>query len=221
MRITTQMLNESARKAGLPVNSVSLLNYINKGDSQNTLLSALNKKKASAADTLKKNDYEKLNKEAEQLTQATESFLQEGENNLFERARSSGSTQEICDSVKEMLDSYNSTLKLLKSSPNTMNDFYRQMLTELAADNRESLESIGITFGKDGTASVDMEKLQAADIDSLEKMLGKDSDFSKKTAFLADRISDNAEANVESLSSQYNASGNSYYAAANKYEFWG
>ncbi len=54
MRITTQMLNESARKAGLPVNSVSLLNYVNKGNSQNTLLSALNKKKTDAAGAMKK-----------------------------------------------------------------------------------------------------------------------------------------------------------------------
>lgn len=221
MRITTQMLNETARKAGLPVNSISLLNYINKGNSQNTLLNALNVKKAKAADTIKKNDYEKLDQEADKLTRAAESFLQEGENSLFEQARSSGSTQEVCDSVKELLDSYNSTLKALRTSPNTMNDFYRQMLTEVADENRESLESIGVTFGKDGTAAVDVEKLKAADIDSLEKAFGKDSDFAKKTAFLADRISDNAEANVESLSNQYNASGNSYYASANKYDFWG
>lgn len=221
MRITTQMLNATARKAGLPVNSVSLLNYINKGNSQNTLLNALNEKKAKAADAIKKNDYEKLDKEADKLTQAAESFLLEGENNLFERARSSGSTQEICDSVSKLLDSYNSTLKALRTSPNTMNDFYRQMLTEVAYDNRESLESVGVTFGKDGAAGVDMEKLKAADIDSLEKVFGKDSDFAKKTAFLAGRISDNAEANVESLGSQYDASGNSYYTASNKYDFWG
>ena len=29
MRITTQMLNETARKAGMPVNNSSLLNYVN------------------------------------------------------------------------------------------------------------------------------------------------------------------------------------------------
>lgn len=220
MRITAQMLNESARKAGLPVNSVSLLNYINKGDSQNTLLSALNKKTTDAANTIKKNDYEKLDKEADKLTRTAEIFLQEGEGDLFERARNSGSTREVCDSVKEMLDNYNSTLKALRTSSNTMNDFYRQMLTEVAYDNRESLEGVGITFKKDGTAIIDEEKLQAADVDSLEKVFGKDSDFAKKTAFLAERISDNVEANVESLSSRYNASGNSYYAASNKYDFW-
>lgn len=45
MRIITQMLNESARKAGIPVNNTSLLNYINNDSSNNSLLSALNNKK--------------------------------------------------------------------------------------------------------------------------------------------------------------------------------
>ena len=45
MRITTRMLNESVRKAGLPVNNTSLLNYINNKGKGNTLLDALNKKK--------------------------------------------------------------------------------------------------------------------------------------------------------------------------------
>lgn len=48
MRITTQMMNESARKAGLPIGGTSLLNYINKDEkSSNSLLEALNKNKVA------------------------------------------------------------------------------------------------------------------------------------------------------------------------------
>ena len=43
MRITTQMLNESARKAGLPINNTSLLNYIKNDGTGNTWLDALNR----------------------------------------------------------------------------------------------------------------------------------------------------------------------------------
>lgn len=43
MRITTQMLNESAKKSGLPINNTSLLNYINGDETNNSLLEALNK----------------------------------------------------------------------------------------------------------------------------------------------------------------------------------
>lgn len=60
MRITTRMLNESARKAGLPVNNTSLLNYINNKGKGNTLLDALNKKKETTANLKQKNNYEKL-----------------------------------------------------------------------------------------------------------------------------------------------------------------
>ena len=202
MRITNQMLNESARKSGLPINRSSLLDYINKDGSSNPLLEALNKNKEIAANSAKKDSYEKLDKEADLLTQATEGLLQDGENNL--------------------LESYNSTLKALRSTSNTMNDFYRQMLLEAPAEAKESLESVGITFAKDGTANIDMEKIKAADFTALEGLFGKESDFVNKVQFLSTRISDNAEANVESLSSAYNSNGNLYAAmGSSKFDFWG
>ena len=80
----------------------------------------------------------------------------------------------------------------------------------------------GITFAKDGTANADMEKIKAADFTTVEGLFGKESDFVNKVHFLSTRISDNAEANVESLSSAYNARGNLYSAMnSSKYDFWG
>lgn len=90
MRITTQMLNESARKAGLPINNTSLLNYIKNDGTGNTLLDALNKKKKTAATTAQKSNYEKIDKEADQLTQSAQALLQNDENSLFEQAKASG-----------------------------------------------------------------------------------------------------------------------------------
>ena len=65
MRITTQMLNESARKAGLPINNTSLLSYASNESSENTLLRALNKNSSSVVDTAKRSSYEKLEKAAD------------------------------------------------------------------------------------------------------------------------------------------------------------
>ena len=87
MRITTRMLNESARKAGLPVNNTSLLNYINNKGKGNTLLDALNKKKETTANLKQKSSYEKLDKEADKLSQTTEVFLKDGENSFLTRLR--------------------------------------------------------------------------------------------------------------------------------------
>lgn len=220
MRITTWMLNESARKAGVPINGTSLLNYINKGNSQSAFLKALNQKNSNV-DTTKKANYEKLGKAADQLLQQAEIFTIEGEKSIFTKARESGSNQEIYDSVEAMIESYNNTIKSLKTASTTMNDFYRQMLEDAVSANTDTLQNIGITISKDGTAAIDKEKLEAVDIDSLEKVLGSSGDFSKKVAFLAGRISDNAEANAENLSRQYNSTGNIYSGISGKYNFWG
>ena len=92
MRITTQMLNESARKASLPINNTSLLNYI-------------------------KND---------------------------------------------------------------------------GIGKKERLSGVGVTFAKDGTAEVNIEKLKTSDLEILVGLFGKDSNFVSKIQFLSARISDNA-----------------------------
>lgn len=222
MRITTQMLNESARQSGLPINRSSLLDYLKKDGTSNPLLETLNINKGTILDVAKKNNYEKLDKEADKLTHSAQSLLQTGDGSLFEQAKVSGDNQKIYDSIETFFDSYNSTLKALRSTSNTMNDFYRQMLVETLEEAKESLAGVGIAFSKDGTATVNMEKVKTTDMDTLEGLFGENSDFVTKVEFLSTRISDNAEANVESLSSTYNASGNMYASmASSKLDFWG
>ena len=218
MRITTQMLNESARKAGLPVNGTSLLNYIN-GNSNNTLLNALNKN--SATDAATKTKYEKLEKAADQLSEAASVFMATGEDSLFSKARESGDSQNIYNAVEDFVGKYNSTISALKNTPSTLNDYYSQMLKSAASDNKETLESIGITVAKDGSLSINKDKLKEADIDTLEKVLGNTKGFTQKAAYVASRISDNAHTNQSSLSSQYSSTGSLYSALANKYNLYG
>lgn len=219
MRITTQMLNESARKAGLPINHTSLLNYIKSDGKQNTLLDALNK---SNETSVKKGSYEKIDKESDKLMQAANDLLQDGENSLFEQAKISSDYQGVYDGIEKLFERYNGTLKALKATPNTMNNFYREMMLEASAETKESLSSVGVTFAKDGTARVDMEKIKLTDFDTLEGLFGKDSDFVNKIDFLSAKVSNNAEANIRSLNSAYNASGNISAVIGNsKFDFWG
>lgn len=89
------------------------------------------------------------------------------------------------------------------------------MLLEALAKTKESLAGTGIIFAKYGTATVDMEKIKATYFATLESLFGNDSNFVDKVEFLSTRISDNAEANVESLSSEYIAGGNLYFAMNN------
>lgn len=215
MRITTQMLNASMRKAGLPINNVSLLNYINGSSSQsNSLLNALNK------NGIKVNNkaYEKLKNLAESLQDSTEKMSSA---DVFEEARTSGDKEPIYNNAKAMVENYNSTLKALKNTSSPLNQYYRQMLGDVAKDSEEKLKEIGITKASDGTLRIEKDMLTASDVDKLEEILGADGSFSSKISFLANRIADNAKANAASASSQYNALGDNYFAAASKYNFWG
>lgn len=214
MRITTQMLNASMRKAGLPINNVSLLNYVNGSSQGNSLLSALNKNGIKLQDK----GYEKLKGQAEKLQQTTEKMASE---EYFEEARKSGDLQPIYSNVQEMIKNYNNTIKSMKSTSSPLNQYYRQMLKEAASDDKDKFKQIGITRSEDGMLRVDEDKLKASDVDKLEEILGVKGTFSSKVSFLADRIADNARANASSASSQYNALGDNYFASASRYSFWG
>ena len=220
MRITTQMLNETARKTGIPINSGSLLNHLNNSSSDNSLLKALNKG-SSAADTKQKSDYQKMEKNADQLQKRADNLAATGERSMFAKAKESKDTEEVCKEIEALVEDYNSTMKILQSNSGPLNDYYRQMLQEAAAGNSKSLSGIGITVSKDGKMTVDSEKLKAADIDALEAAMGAAGNFTSKVSFLAGRVSDNAEAGTKSLTSQYGANGNLYTTSGSKYSFWG
>ena len=217
MRITDQVMNATARKAGVPVN-LSLVDYLNKS-SKNSLEDMFGV--GNSANPAKKSSYEKLEKKAEELAKNAQAFLAEGQDSIFAKAKESGDNEELCSQVEKLLASYNDTLKALKPSASPLDDYYRQMLKDAAEENSEALKAAGITMGKDGILHVDKNKLKETDVDSLEKLFGASGTFSEKAAFLGEQIADHAGANALSYSSKYNADGNSYAALGNKYDIWG
>lgn len=221
MRVTTQMLDNTARKGGIMLTGRSLLDYVSQGSGSMAggLLEALDKG-GSIADPVKKSSYEKMEKEADALLKNAGLFVPE-KDTLFDKAKESKDNNEIYDAAEALAESFNNTLNALQSSSSTVDRYYWQMLQEAAVENKEALENIGITFAKDGTMVLDKEKLRSSDIDSLEKALGPSNVFAAKLAVLADRISSNAAANAESYSSQYNSFGDIYSSVSSKYDFWG
>jgi cell division protein FtsB len=208
------MLNLSARKAGLPINSTSLLNYIgnNKSSTANSLLNALSN--SSNLNTSSKSQYEQLEKSADALESSASVLTSEKEDNIFELAREEGNTNDVKKQTNEFISNYNTLMKKLISSGTTssLNYYYKQMLKEVYTDNKESLGNIGISAESNGFLSMDDDKFKTSDIDTLEEALGKDSSFTTKTEYIAGRVSNNAETNLESISSQYSTSGQSYSA---------
>lgn len=220
MRITTQMLNETARKTGLPVNNSSLLNYVNKKDN-NSLLGSLQNSMTQKSDIAKKKSYEKLEDAADSLEEAAKALTNEKGDSLFAKAKESGSTAEIIKTVKALIEQYNETRKQLDNNTSTINMCYNQMLKSLASKNSEELEKLGISVEKDGTMSFDEDKLKDATLEDLETVFGTKSEFAQKLQYLASNVSDSVTAELESMGNQYGQDANSFSSyISNKYNFW-
>ncbi|MBP3620350.1 MAG: hypothetical protein J6J16_01160 [Lachnospiraceae bacterium] len=220
MRITNQMLNESARKAGLDLNRPTLLDYMNK-NSNNTLYSALSKANQSTSDLMKKSNYEKLEKSSNELVDILNRLSDDGEEGLFSTAKKENDYKEIYNTIEKLINSYNNIIDNSKYITGTLESFYTKMLKEIPSEDSELLNSVGITVTKDDKIEFNSEKLKLVDTETLEKVFGNDSEFITKLAYVTSKIADNAEANVESLSSSYNQTGNIYSSVKNKYDFWG
>lgn len=222
MRVTTQMLNESARRAGLPVNGTSLLNYVNGGGSNgNSLLSALKSKTSARTDATDRTKYEKMEKAADKLGRQTDKFTAAGEESLLEKAKATGDYTAVYREIEAMVSEYNSMLSILESTPGAMNTFYSRSMQDLVSEHKEALAGIGITSDKNGRLQLDKEKLEAADREKIGKALGSEGKFSSKLSFLAGRVESNAEGNLESASAGYSADGGFTSAVRNRYDYRG
>ena len=185
------------------------------------MLSALNNRKTNALSKNKKSGYEKLDTAAEQLLQKTKVFTDKGKDSVFEKAKESGKKTEICANAKEMVEKYNETVQALRVSNDFLGEYYKKALLQAASQQADKLEQIGITVEKDGTLQIDSKKMEDADLDTLEQVLGKEGSFSSRVEFLADKIGDHASANVKAVSSQYNARGDVASDFLGRYDFFG
>lgn len=225
MRVTTRMLDEAAIRAGFPINRNSLLNYVNNSSMENTLLSALNNRKNNVWNKEKvkekKSAYEDLDQTANQLLKKMELFMAKGKDSIFEKAKESGEKKEIYTNAEEMVEKYNKTMQSLQKSTDFLSQYYGKSMKQIAIEHKEALNGIGITVEKDGTLKVDQEKMKETDVESIEKVLGASGSFSTKVDLLVEKISDHTEANINAVSSQYNASGDIATDFINRYNFYG
>lgn len=220
MRITNQMLRSSAQEAGIQLNQTSLLDIINNKDSTSSILSSTNNN--SALSKLQESKYKELEKTAGQLKEYASKFSGTDKDSLFTNAEKSGSNKDVVKNVKSFVEAYNTTAGKLKKTDSTLNKYYLQQIKLLITDNADALKKIGIAQSKDGTLSIDTNTLESASVSDLKAAFGSSNTFSTKIAYVANKVEQNATANIESVSSQYTSSGvNSYLNSANKYDFLG
>ncbi len=210
MRVTTQMVNDSAHRAGLPGLSRSLLDGIEQYDKKNSMLGAKESRVNTGSRTLK--EYEALGRYAGDLKSLSEKFSDQ---------EVDGTEEELKQTAKNLIETYNKTCKSLRSGNSTLDLFYLTRLKDAAIENKEELLSVGISVGKDGLLSVNKEKLDNADKESMVNAFGSGSKFGERIGFIGDRIADNASKMAGSISSRYGSDGSISSMIANRYDWMG
>lgn len=217
MRITSGMTGAASLEAGMSLTGNSLVNYLNGGDSD-SLVNSLGESHHSTANALSKGKYEKMREAAENLEQQAEKMKGTDGKSLYDQARESGDLTEVQGEAKKLVSAYNTMLDKLRTDMTTMGRFYQQSLKEAAAENKDALKSIGISLDKNGRMNIDQEKFKSADADKLESIFGADGTLSAKLNLIAGKVTESAEANLKSVSSQYNAAGNSVDTLLRSYD---
>lgn len=209
MRITSTMTSGASLEAGMSLTGNSLVSHLN-GEESDSLVNYLGEKNHhTTSDALSKGKYEKQREAAETLERQSAKLCETGKKSVYEKAKESGDATEVQDEVQKLVSAYNGMLDRLRTDMTTMGRFYQQSLKEAATENKDLLKLVGISLDKNGRMEIDKDKLKASDVTKLEGIFGTEGTLSSKLNLIAEKVADNAEANVKSASSQYNAAGNS------------
>ena len=208
MRVTTNILNDSARRAGLPLQQTSLLDYVNKNDSGSSLFDSIGSTKTTAD---KYADYSKLEKAAESLSETVEKWSAEGEKSPY------ASTETLKSLAKQTASAFNDTVTALKFGGTTLEKYYAEMLGEAVTENTDAYKSIGVSVDKNGKLAIDAEKLTTAPAETVENLMRP---LGEKISFVAGSASDFARTNASSVLSQYTAGGGFTEASGSTHSWW-
>lgn len=152
---------------------------------------------------------------ASQVGEYGQALKKTEKNSIYDKARESGSTEQIVADIKGFVTQYNHMLDDLKDSgTRTDTSFLSQFNSMSRADERE-LAQTGVTRQSDGTLAIDEKKLLAADVDTLEKVWGAANAFPAKAAAKSGSVEAAAERNIEAeKSTTYNP-----FAKSNLYNY--
>ena len=211
MRITNTMLKQASLSSGLPLTHSSLLDHLN-NDGDDLMTEALK----SRNQIMKTTGYGNLKKAAEELMDSAEKVSDDSWYDSLAKTAADKLSKEAASVLEQLAKAYNDTSNALLKDANTMNQFYRQELTKAVKDGAKDL---GLTLSKSGTLTFDADKMKKnLTVEELQERL---QPIAKKLSFISEHIADNATANLNSVSTQYGATGKSYYNASNRYDFRG
>lgn len=223
MRITTQMLNETSRKAGVPVHTTSMLSYVFNKDKTNALPFERNLGGEMETSQRQRN-YEKQEDMAKHLKTIAEELAADGDKSIYDSDGTSESKEALEKKVEELVKHYNEVLNTFSGSSDLLDTFYRNNLKSLVEEHEKQLEAIGITADKNGKLMVNEHKLAAAEQSAVRQALAGKDGFADTLAFLSGKIADYAASNQKSVGNLYRQDGSESSAlpyTKNRYNAWG
>lgn len=185
----------------------SALSRSNSSSRANRLASLLGNKKSTRTSGLTNRNfvnsasksqkfYYDMQYHAKQVGEYADALKSTEKDSVYDKARKSGSTDQIVSDIKSFVNQYNNMLNDLDESGSKADASLLNQFNSMSRVAERELASTGITRAADGTLVVDEKKLEAADVDTLEKVWGGNG-FSSKAAAKAGTVEATAERNIE------------------------
>ena len=133
---------------------------------------------------------------AKQVGEYADALKSTKKDSIYDKARESGNTDQIVSDVKSFVNQYNNMLDDLEESGTRSDQLVLTQLNGMFRSSERDLALTGVTRNADGRLVVDEKKLEAADVDTLEKVWGGNG-FSAKAAAKAGTVEATAEKNFE------------------------
>jgi len=134
---------------------------------------------------------------AKQVREYGDALRSSQKNSPYDKARESGSTEQLVSDIEGFVRQYNNMLSDLRESGTRTDTSFLTQLNSMSRTAERDLASTGITRKADGTLVLDEQKLAAADVDTLEKVWGGSNGFPARASARAGSIEATAEQNIE------------------------
>ncbi|MDE7428125.1 MAG: hypothetical protein K2N00_02430, partial [Lachnospiraceae bacterium] len=189
MRITRNyrsgMVNPRNRKNSKSEQASRIQNALNRSSANSRatrLASLLGNKNTSKTSALSGRDflsstaksqkfYYDMQYHANQVGEYADALKSSDKNSVYDKARESGSTEQIVSDIKGFVAQYNNMLSDLKESGTRADSSILSQINSMARLAEKDLAATGISRKSDGTLVIDEKKLEAADVDTLEKTI--------------------------------------------------
>ena len=140
------------------------------------------------------------------LIQADSDAVKKITEKLRDLEYSSDNASEVLTDVKMYVETYNNLIESTGNSDSDNINKLKRQITQLTKDNKDELESLGITISASGKLSLDKSKFGECSPSKIERFFGKDSEFMSSIRSYSQQAKRTARRLVDDQSEELNQS---------------